>query len=154
MNVCTFPGRLTADAEVRFTAGGDPVASFTVANDVGYGEKKHALFVRCSLWGKRAEALAPHLLKGVPVTVSGEADLRTWEANGKSGTSLELRVSDLALQGGKRTEEKPQGFREPKAEAPAADFDDSDIPFVWILPAVLGASYLAGQVAVSVGGIV
>jgi single-strand DNA-binding protein len=128
MNVFTAVGRVTADAEQRYTAGGDAVLGFTVASDVGYGDKKHALFIKCSMWGKRGEALAPHVTKGTPVTVSGELDLRTWEKDGKAGTSLELKVAEVALQGGKPTEDKPKaaGFRKPE---PQPDFIDDDTPF-------------------------
>ena len=136
MNVFTVAGRVTKDAEQRFTANEKAVLGFTVATDVGFGDKKHPLFIRCSLWGKRGEALAAYVLKGSPVTVSGELDLREWEANGKSGTSLELNVSEIALQGGKggtaqRTE--PQGGTAEQQRAAEGQgksgFDDDDIPF-------------------------
>jgi len=126
MNVFTAVGRLTADAEQRYTTNQTAVCSFTVASDVGYGDKKHALFIRCSLWGKRGESLVPYLLKGTQVTVSGEADLREWTSGEKSGTSLELRVNDLALQGS-----RPEAGQSAKPKAQESDdaFDDSVIPF-------------------------
>ena len=40
MNKITATGRIAADAEVRFTPSGDPVASFRIASDVGFGDKK------------------------------------------------------------------------------------------------------------------
>ena len=127
VNVFTVAGRLTADGELKYTANQKPVLRFSVATDVGWGENKHALFVRCSLWGQRAESLAPYIKKGGQVTVSGEADLRTWESNGKSGTSLELNVDKVELQGGKteQKQEKQTGFRQPADEP----FADDDIPF-------------------------
>ena len=134
MNVFTVAGRVTKDAEQRFTANEKAVLGFTVATDVGFGEKKHPLFIRCSLWGKRGEALAAYVLKGSPVTVSGELDLREWESNGKSGTSLELNVTEIALQGGKggttqRAEpQQAQGYRD-KPEQVDSYADDGSIPF-------------------------
>ncbi len=125
----TVAGRLTKDGEVRFTASGAAVLGFTVACDVGYGDKKHAVFVRCSMWGKRGEAVAPYVTKGSPVTVIGTMDLREWESNDKSGTSLEMNVSELVLQGSKKQESADQGgFRKPKP-AQMDDFDQDDIPF-------------------------
>jgi single-strand DNA-binding protein len=131
MNVFTVAGRVVADAEQRFTASGTAVLGFKVATDVGFGDKKHALFISCSLWGKRGESLAPYITKGSPITVSGEADLREWESNGKSGTSLELNVNEVALQGGKSGgESKPAAQRPPAQAAPKQEaFDDDDIPF-------------------------
>lgn len=101
MNSLTAAGRVTADAELRSTTSGQNVLGFTVANDVGFGERKTTNWIRCSLWGKRAESLHPYLKKGTPITVTGEARLRKWESDGKSGTELELNVRDLALQGAK-----------------------------------------------------
>ena len=134
----TVCGRVTKDAEVRYVASGEAVLGFTVAADIGYGDKKHAVFTKCSLWGKRGEAVAAYVTKGAPVTVIGAMDLREWESNGKTGKDLELKVSELILQGGKNTQSgndhaqsgnatpKQQGFRQ---EQPSqSDFDD-DIPF-------------------------
>ena len=134
MNLLITTGRLTKDAVVRFTAKGDSVAGFTVATDIGYGDNKHALFIDCSVWGKRAEALEPYLKKGTAVTVSGEADLREWESNGKHGANITLRVNDVVLQGGGKPADKPSdsGFRKPidaRNEPTQDDFDASQIPF-------------------------
>jgi single-strand DNA-binding protein len=132
----TAAGRITKDAELRFVGDGTPVLGFTVASDVGYGDKKHAVFVNCSMWGKRGEAVEAYVKKGTPVTVVGELDLREWESNGKSGTSLDMRVQELVLQGSKRDSDNNQssqgGFRKSDVADHATptdnDFDD-DIPF-------------------------
>ena len=128
----TIVGRIVKDAELRFTAKGDAVLGFTVASDVGYGDKKHAVFTNCSMWGKRGEGVAPYVLKGAPVTVIGEMDQRKWETAEKSGTSLECRVSELILQGSKgdAKNEAPQaqGFRQ-QPETKMDDFADDPIPF-------------------------
>ena len=71
MQNITIAGRVGRDAELRRTQGGDAVCSFTVAVDYRNGREKATNWWRVSLWGKRGEALAPYLLKGVSVTVSG-----------------------------------------------------------------------------------
>ena len=136
MNVLMIAGRLTGDGELKFLVDGKPVLNFSVATDVGWGEKKHPLFVRCALWGKRAESLDPYIKKGSPITVSGECDMRSWESNGKSGTSLELNVSEIELQGsksGNQSAPEPAGgqgsFRDKPERTPQSDFADDDIPF-------------------------
>lgn len=96
MKNITIAGRLTKDAENR-TTGTDNVTGFSVAVDDRKGSEKGALFFDCNLWGKRGEALSPHLTRGSSVTVCG--DLSTREHNGK--TYLTIRVSDVTLQGGK-----------------------------------------------------
>ena len=95
-SIC-IAGRTGKDAELRRTQAGDAVLSFTVAVDDGYGEKKSTVWFDCSLFGKRGQSLEKHLSKGSAVTVSGE--LSTREYDGK--TYLQIRVSDVTLQGGK-----------------------------------------------------
>lgn len=40
MNSISFDGRLAADPSLRYTPSGEPVLSFRVASDIGYGERK------------------------------------------------------------------------------------------------------------------
>ena len=88
-------GNLGRDAETRTTQGG-AVCSFSVAVEQRKGKEKHTTWVRCSLWGKRGEAIAQYLTKGTRVAVAGELSLH--EYNGK--TSLECRVGEVTLLGG------------------------------------------------------
>lgn len=128
-------GRATKDGVLRYTADGTAVLGFSVVTDVGYGEKKHPVFVGCSLWGNRAEALDPYIKKGTSMTVIGEGDLRKWKTETSSGSEITIKVQELTLQGSKpaNQEQAPAaGFRgKPAGEAvpQQADFDDDDIPF-------------------------
>lgn len=133
MKQITIAGRLGKDAELRRTQGGDPVLSFPVAVDDGYGERKSTMWFDCTVWGKRAEALSSHLVKGMAVAVSG--DLGKREHDGK--TYLTVRVSELTMQGGgERQDSKPKrsygeesgGMYGGGASRMAADMDDQ-IPF-------------------------
>jgi single-stranded DNA-binding protein len=76
------------------------------------------LWIDCALWGKRAEALAQYLVKGTPVTVCGDVDIRTYtKTDGTAGAALTCRVDKLTF-GGKS---EGGGYREPsQAAAPAA----------------------------------
>lgn len=134
MNSLMVAGGLGKDAEIRYLPNGDPVASFSVADD--QGKEKPTIWWSCQLFGKRAESLAPYLTKGQAVTVTGSVTQRSYtDKNGQERTSMDLRVNDLKLQGGKREEAAPQTSRKHdavRARQPAApaDFDDgSDIPF-------------------------
>ena len=103
MNVWTFTGRLGADAELRTTQSGEKVLGFRVANDVGFGERKTTQWVDCSIWGRRAESLAPHLTKGKGVVVSGEVTLREYEKrDGTRGAQMSVRVAEIDFMGGGR----------------------------------------------------
>lgn len=135
----TLAGRLTKDSEMRYTADGKGVLGFTVACDVGFGEKKGTSFIDCAMWGKRGESLEPWLKKGVAVTVMGVRvkEISTWESGGKSGINESLSVHELALQGSKGAQEakpSPQGgFRDKPAQRPAQaaeePFKDDPMPF-------------------------
>ena len=113
-------GRLGKDAEVRQTSGGS-VAGFSVATDVGYGDRKQTLWFDCSIWGKRAESgLIDYLKKGQQVAISGELSERDHEGK----VYKQIRVDDLDLMGGKSEPKAGSGTRD---EPPP--LDDSDVPF-------------------------
>lgn len=133
MNVISVAGQLGKDAEIRYLPNGDPVAQFSVADS--QGKDRSTIWWRCSLFGKRAESLAPYLTKGQAVTVSGSVTEREYtDKDGTQKKAQEIRVSDVALQGGKR-DAAPAPRQAPapqRAAAPApSGFDemDSDIPF-------------------------
>ena len=130
MNKITATGRIAADAEVRFTPSGDPVASFRIASDVGFGDKKTTNWFSCQVWGKRGESLAPHLIKGTPVTVFGALTLREWnDKEGQKRLSPDIRIDEIELQGGKKDSEPSQPQRNAQG-APKQSFeDDGEIPF-------------------------
>ncbi len=127
MNTITIAGNLGRDAELRHTSNGDAVLQFSVADN--QGRDKQTIWWRCSLWGKRAEALAQYLTKGQQVTVAGTVSEREWtDREGNPRKSMEVRVNEIALQGGRREEpsERPAPQR---AQQPVSDDLDQDIPF-------------------------
>ena len=130
MNNLTIAGQLGKDAEIKYMPNGDAVASFSVADS--QGKDKPTIWWNCSLFGKRAESLSQYLLKGSAVTVSGSVTEREWtDKEGGKRKSMDVRVNDIALQGGKR-DAAPQQAPQRQAQKPAASgFDDmdSDVPF-------------------------
>lgn len=101
MNTCTFCGRLVADGELKESESGTPVLKIRVASDVGWGENKKTHWVGGVLFGKRAQALAPHIHKGEHVTVSGTLEPpRMYEAQGETRVAQDMVVQEIALQGG------------------------------------------------------
>ena len=120
---------------MRYMPNGDAVLSLTTAVDFGYGEKKGTIWARCSMFGKRAEAVAPYLKKGQQVAISGELSERKWtNKEGVEQTSQEVRVGELTLVGGKSEAAPAAPAARPQAKAPATmpdDFDDDgdDIPY-------------------------
>jgi len=101
MNSITVAGQLGKDAGIRYLPNGDAVTGFSVADS--QGKDKPTIWWNCQLFGKRAESLSQYLVKGQAVTVSGTVSQRTYtDKNGQERTSMDVRVSDVALQGGKR----------------------------------------------------
>jgi len=135
MSFVTIAGRLGRDADLR--QGDEPsksVVNFSVAEDVGYGDRKRTQWWSCALWGKRAESIAAYLTKGTPVTVVGNPELREYDKrDGSKGHELTVRVIDVTMQGRgqERGAEQPQTLAEKsqgKAPADKGEFDD-EIPF-------------------------
>jgi single-strand DNA-binding protein len=133
MNVVTVAGPLGKDAEMRTLPNGDPVISFSVADS--QGRDKPTIWWNAQIYGKRATALQPYLVKGQSVTVSGTVTEREWtDKEGGKRKTMEIRVNEIALQGGKREHSEPTYAPAPRqttAKAAPAGFDniDSDVPF-------------------------
>lgn len=88
LNKAFILGRVTADPQLRSTAGGANVTSFSVAtnrvwNDKS-GQRKEAVeFHNVVVWGKQAEIATRFLKKGSLVFIEGRLQTRDWE--GKDG---------------------------------------------------------------------
>ena len=139
MNNWSFTGHIGEDCNTRFTQSGDSVVSFSVGVKSGFGDKATTTWANCAMFGKRGESVAPYLKKGTLVGIVGEVNLREYQdKEGQKRYSLDVRVNDLTLLGGKsdRSEsnapsqpaDKPQQRNAQGAQGGA--FDESDeIPF-------------------------
>lgn len=74
MNKVFINGNLTKGMDVKVLSNGNYVGKFTIANTVGYGEKKKTYFIPCTLFGKRVESLEKILVTGAGVLVEGQLD--------------------------------------------------------------------------------
>lgn len=133
MNIYTFTGGLGRDCETRFTPKGDAVTSFSVAVNSGYGDKAITSWINCNLWGKQAESLAPYLVKGAKVAVSGEFTLRPYTTKeGVEKTSPDVRVNSITLLSSRSDSANVHETRtEKKTEHSGIDINNFDelIPF-------------------------
>jgi single-strand DNA-binding protein len=107
MNKVFLLGNLGNDPELRQHEGGANLrfrlATSTTWRDKKTGEPKertdwHTLTMR----GKRAEALAPILEKGMRVMVEGRLETRTYETDGVTKFITEVKVEELFFAGGQR----------------------------------------------------
>lgn len=101
--VVTVVGNLTADAELRYTQNGLPVANFTIASTPRTFDKAtsaykdgDALFLRASVWREFAEHVAGSLTKGMRVVAQGRLRQRSFQdREGNQRTSIELEVDEI-----------------------------------------------------------
>ena len=138
-NVYTAVCTVTRDCEVRYLPSGGAVLTVNVANNQGFGDKQTTMFIRVSLFGKRAEGnLKDYLLKGQQVNISGELKQTEYQAkDGTTKTSLELNANIIDLVGGRKeggqsserhAPMRPSEQHAKPAPANDAPYDD-DIPF-------------------------
>ena len=119
LNSVNIPGNLTRDIELRQTQSGYSIGAISVAvNDRRKNPQTEEWedkpnFVECTLFGKRAEGLAPYLKKGQKVGINGKLDWQQWEAqDGSKRSMLKVIVNDLELLGGARQQSQEQGATE------------------------------------------
>lgn len=104
VNFVVLIGRLTRDAELRYTSGGMAVCKFAIAVNKRrkQGEQwvDEANFFDIVLWGRLGETLNQYLVKGKQVAVEGELHQNRWEQDGQSRSKIEINASNVQLLGG------------------------------------------------------
>ena len=81
LNTITIMGRLTRDPELRRTAAGVAVASFSVAVDRDFAQdgKKETDFIDCVAWRQTGEFVSKFFTKGKMIVVKGRLQIRSWK---------------------------------------------------------------------------
>lgn len=150
INHVVLIGRLTRDAELKYTSGGMAVCKFAIAvnrrRKNGDQWIEEASFFDIVLFGRAGEAINQYLVKGKQVAVEGELHQNRWEQDGQSRSKVEINASNVQLlgggQGGSDYATAPSGQGNPyqrrqESSSPStmggdssgpADFPD-DIPF-------------------------
>ena len=122
MLYCFLTGRIGKDGDLRYLATGTPILVVSVATDTGFGDRKKTVWVKCNVWGKRGESLAPYIKKGGEISLVGELSESEWtDQQGVARKNLEMDVKEIQLVGGKpaeipghQTERYPQPNGQPK----------------------------------------
>jgi single-strand DNA-binding protein len=108
-------GRLTRDAELRYTPNKTPVTNVTVACNRVYKSddeyKEEATFVDVTIWATLAEKLTKKLKQGVHVLVEGRLRNESWEQDGEKRSRLTVVAERVNIS------------------PPNKRSDDSDVPF-------------------------
>ena len=131
LNHIDIMGRLTKAPELRYTAQGTPVTSFTLAVDRDYqsgGNERQADFIDCVAWRQTAEFVSKYFSKGSMAIVTGRLQIRDWEdKNGGKRRSAEV-MADSVYFGESKKRGDGVNVEPPKLEKMEED-DDGDLPF-------------------------
>ncbi|MDR0472341.1 MAG: single-stranded DNA-binding protein [Treponema sp.] len=132
VNHVVLIGRLTRDAELKYTASGKAVSKFSIAvnkqRKVNDKWENSANFFEVNLWGQLGESLDRYLKKGKQVAITGELNQERWEDNnGYSKSKVTVTVATVQLLGGASGSESGAGENNPSP--PIDDGYTDDIPF-------------------------
>ena len=128
-------GRLTRDAEIKYTTSNLPVCEFSIAVKTAKREGEQwvesTMFLdRISLWGKRAEAIAEYLLKGRLIFLEGRLRMDEWEQEGQKRKALRIVATDVQILSVPKSEAQAPGPAPQPAPEPEEELvEDEDLPF-------------------------
>ena len=103
LNKVVLAGRMTADPELKQTASGISVLSFTIAINRGYVSKnsdqgeRQADFIRVVAWRATAEFISKYFRKGSAICVTGSLQVRSWQDQQGQRRDLVEVVADEAM---------------------------------------------------------
>lgn len=106
LNVVALTGRLTRDAELKYTNSGLAICAFSVAvnrrRKQGDEWIEEASFFDVTLFGRRGEAVQRYLTKGTQIAVQGELKQDRWEQDGNRRSKVQIIANDVQMLGGGR----------------------------------------------------
>ena len=144
VNKAILVGNLGRDAEMRFTSGGTPVATVSLATTERFtdreGQKREdTQWHRIVIWGKTAQSLHEYLTKGKQIYVEGRIQTREWtDKEGKPAKTTEIRADRIVLLGSgggggggemRRASVSRERQEAPMDSGPIDAPNDDDIPF-------------------------
>ena len=132
INRVIISGNIGQEPELRSTASGMPVLSFSVAvNDRrkdSSGEwTDYVNWISCTMFGARAESVSRFLNKGSKVAIEGKLRWSQWERDGQKRSKIDVIVDELEFMSSRG------GSGEANHQSPGADASpsvyDENIPF-------------------------
>lgn len=128
-------GRVGKDPEFRVTAGGTPMAKFSLATTETRKDKdgqkvEETSWHRCIVWSRLAEVVRDYVHKGNLLYCEGRIQYGSYDKDGTKVYTTDIVVNELKMLGGK-SEPGASSHSEPapKAEPAAGGFGDDDLPF-------------------------
>ena len=144
INVVVLMGRLVRDPEIRTTASGKSVCSFSLAveRDFQRSEERTADYFDCVAWGNTAEFVGKYFHKGRMIALQGRLQARTYkDREGNNRKVVEVIADKVSFTGEKAEstagKEAPKETKEPPAAYESGNLsegfealsEDEDLPF-------------------------
>lgn len=140
LNHIVLQGRFTRDPELKRTASGTAVCSFSLAveRDIKNQDGTRSVdFIDHVAWRGTAEMISKYFKKGSMAITEGRLELRTWTDNeGNNRRAAEVRVANIHFAESKKKEDAAQGggYSEPEYSGGGSDFaeigeEDGELPF-------------------------
>lgn len=133
LNQVTLSGNLGKDSELRMTATGTAVLTFSIAanerrrqQDGTYQDKTS--WFDCVMFGARAQGIEPYLRRGTKLSLTGHLNQNKYEKDGRTYSRVEIIVDEVELMNARRETQQPEGTPAP-APVQAASVYDDEIPF-------------------------
>ena len=132
MNKAILVGRLTKDPELKTTASGVSVCSFTIAVNRRFRNAEgnyDADFINCVAWRQQADFLSRFFAKGRMVGVIGSIQTRNYERDGQRVYVTEVVADEISFVDSKaQGDGAPQSTPAPSANTNSFGADDGFIP--------------------------
>lgn len=116
INQVVLVGRLTRDAELKYTNSGAAICKFSLAinrrRKNGEEWVDEANFFDITLFGRQGESLSRYLQKGKQVAVQGELRQERWEQDGQSRSKVGIYANNIQLLGGNASGGGQSNFQE------------------------------------------
>ena len=140
MNKIILIGRITRDVELRYTTSNTPIAHFNLAiprNFKNENGEYDADFINCISFGKMAETIKNHVLKGDKLGVEGRLQTRNYDGqDGKKVYVTEVICNEIEFLTPKRKDEEKSQEEVKVENDPFANFqgviefqDEEGLPF-------------------------
>jgi len=122
LNKVMVIGNVGREPEMRYTANGAAVTTFSVAVNRRFNDKDETEWFNVVTWSKLAELLGQHLKKGRKVYIEGRLTTRQWEKDGAKHYRTEVVASQVLFL----DRAKGAGALEDFGEG---EIDPEDLPF-------------------------
>ncbi|CNC36533.1 prophage LambdaSa1%2C single-strand binding protein [Streptococcus agalactiae] len=137
INNIVLVGRMTKDAELRYTPSNQAVATFSLAvnrNFKNQSGEREADFINCVIWRQQAENLANWAKKGALVGITGRIQTRNYEnQQGQRIYVTEVVVENFQLlesrNSQQQTNQSGNSSNSYFGNANKMDISDDDLPF-------------------------